>query len=298
MEAIIVIVGFLGSGKTTLLKKLVNEYLNHDWQPYIILNDYENARVDSQQFLEQLPKNQVNALSGACICCSGINELRQTVNDIPQRKKGITLIEANGTSDAATLMGFMGVGLRDNFLPPVQISVVDARNWQNRGHQNELEANQIQVSSLIVLNYADQVDEERLEKIKADIKYLNPSTHIKAWGDLDAFELPELTPSKNEANAIEHLKSHWSSCSVDLPDPMKSEHLHAVLDKIPLSILRIKGCTRLDDHEYYSFVERIASGQVFIRPYSGTLITGPKLLTIGPGSNPDEISNLIKQETL
>ena len=128
MEAIIVIVGFLGSGKTTLLKKLVTEYLNHDWQPYIILNDYENARVDSQQFLEQLPKNQVNALSGACICCSGINELRQTVNDIPQREKGITLIEANGTSDAATLMGFMGVGLRDNFLPPVQISVVDARN--------------------------------------------------------------------------------------------------------------------------------------------------------------------------
>ena len=51
MESIIVIVGFLGAGKTTLLKRLISEYLSEGWNPYIILNDYENAHLDSQYFL-------------------------------------------------------------------------------------------------------------------------------------------------------------------------------------------------------------------------------------------------------
>ena len=74
MEAIIVIVGFLGAGKTTLLKRLTKEYFEKSWNPFIILNDYQNANMDSQQFLEFLGPDQVNALSGSCICCSGINE--------------------------------------------------------------------------------------------------------------------------------------------------------------------------------------------------------------------------------
>jgi G3E family GTPase len=76
MEALIVIVGFLGAGKTTFLKRIVEEYLSQNWSPYIILNDYENASLDAQDFLQYLKPNQINALSGSCICCSGINELR------------------------------------------------------------------------------------------------------------------------------------------------------------------------------------------------------------------------------
>ena len=52
MEAIITVVGFLGAGKTTLLKRLMSRYIERDWSPFIILNDYENAYLDIQQFLE------------------------------------------------------------------------------------------------------------------------------------------------------------------------------------------------------------------------------------------------------
>jgi G3E family GTPase len=145
MEAIITIVGFLGAGKTTLLKHLVSSYVDNSWRPFLILNDYENAYLDAQQFVDQVESNNVWPLNGSCICCSGINELRDNVNRIPEREKGITLIEANGTSDACALMGFLGVGLDQRFLPPIQVSVVDVRNWQKRGEYNDLEANQIQV---------------------------------------------------------------------------------------------------------------------------------------------------------
>jgi G3E family GTPase len=100
MEAIITVVGFLGAGKTTLLKHLTTNYIDNGWNPFIILNDYENAYLDAQQFIHQAGKKSVVPLSGSCICCSGIHELRDFVNRIPERSNGITLIEANGTTDA------------------------------------------------------------------------------------------------------------------------------------------------------------------------------------------------------
>ena len=57
MEAIITVVGFLGAGKTTLLKYLLKNFTSNGWDPYVILNDYENANMDAQQFTEQVGFN-------------------------------------------------------------------------------------------------------------------------------------------------------------------------------------------------------------------------------------------------
>jgi G3E family GTPase len=296
VEAIIVIVGFLGAGKTTLLKKVVKSYLDQKWNPFIILNDYENANLDAQDFLKYLEPKQVNALSGSCICCSGINELREQVNRIPPRNKGITLIEANGTTDAVSLMGFLGVGMEKRFLPPVQVAVVDVRNWQKRDIHNELEANQVQVSSIIVLNYVDQVDIERLVQTEQDLRSVNKTAIICHWGKFYVDVLFKLYPSENKAQKMEHKKAHWSSCSVDLQDPISSEKLTRIIDSVPAGVLRLKGCTRVDDNEHYSHFERTPSGEVFVRPFNGVPTTGPKLLTIGPGSDPGLLADLINKD--
>lgn len=298
MEAVITIVGFLGAGKTTLLKKLVKEYLDESCKPFVVLNDYENASLDSQYFLDYLDPSYVKALSGSCICCSGVTELRNQINLIPEREKGVTLIEANGTTDACELMGFLGVGLKDRFLPPVQISVVDARNWQKRAHSNELEANQVQVSSLVVLNHTEKLEISRIEEVKKSILALNPYAKIKLWDEVNAIDLIKLVPSENEAKKIEHKKTHWSSCSIDLPDPMASKAVECVMDSLTENILRVKGCTRLDDDKYYSFFERIPSGEIMVRPYTGTLVSGPKLLVIGPGSDPDHLHKIIEESRI
>ena len=295
MEAIIVIVGFLGSGKTTLIKKLVNQFVHSYWNPFVILNDYQKAQVDAQYFLAQLDSRYVGAISGSCICCSGVNELRQEINRIPKREKGITFVEANGTTDSCTLMGFLGVGIKDQFLPPIQVSVVDTRNWQKRNENNELEANQVQVSSVVVLNYADQVGKERLKEVKSDISKLNPEATVVNWEDFNSEVLPMLHPSNNKAEKMDHQKSHWSSCSVDLPASMSLEKVKQVLADIPKSVLRIKGCTKLDGSSDYSFFERTPTGETFFRPFYGKLVSGPKLLLIGPGSDPEATRRLVSR---
>jgi G3E family GTPase len=295
MEAIITIVGFLGVGKTTLLKRIVQSYIDKNWNPTIILNDYENANLDAQKFLSFLKPEQISALSGSCICCTGIDQLRNEVNKIPPREKGITLIEANGTTDAVSLMGFLGVGMESHFLPPVQIAVVDVRNWQQRGEHNELEANQVQVSSLVILNFASEVSFERQIMVEEQIRKINPHAKLVTWEKLDIDELPKLHANDNEATKMEHHKSHWSSCSVDLPDSMSSERLKSIIDQIPKDILRVKGCSKLDQDDSYSHFERTPSGEIYIRQFIGEPITGAKLLTIGPGSDPEKLLKIVSK---
>ncbi len=293
-EAIITVVGFLGAGKTTLLKYLVNEYIGIGWEPYVILNDYENAYMDAQQFTDQLQSNTIKALNGSCICCSGIIELRNTVNRIPERKNGVTLIEANGTSDTCALMEFLAVGLKDHFLPPVQIGVVDVKNWQQRGEHNELEANQIQVSSLIVLTHLDSLTKNAIEIVKNELRSLNPAAQLIPVEALDVSLLPELLPSENKAQQFEHQKSHWSSCSVDLPMLPNIECIYDICNMLPMSMLRVKGCTMVVGDDFYTYFERKPDGEIHIRPFNGVPITGNKLLTVGNGSDPEILNKAIQ----
>lgn len=293
MEPILAIVGFLGAGKTTLLHHLTTSFIDVGWTPYVILNDYENAYLDAQQLAEKIDPKLIQALNGSCICCSGIAELREFVNCIPERTNGITLIEANGTSDACSLMGFLGVGLEDRYMPPVQISVVDVKNWQKRGEHNELEASQVQVCSAIVLTHIDGVSETRRTEVRRSLKKLNPTAQILTLEELNIFLLPKLIPSKNKPTKIDHLKSHWASCSIDLPILPNEQSIHSICKSLPKSILRIKGCAQVGSNDAFTFFEQTPDGFVAIRPYNGEPTTGPKLLTVGPGSDPMLLKEIV-----
>jgi G3E family GTPase len=294
MEAIITVVGFLGAGKTTLLKHLTTNYIDNDWNPYIILNDYENAYLDAQQFIHQAGKKSVVPLSGSCICCSGIHELRDFVNRIPERRNGITLIEANGTTDACSLMGFLGVGLEKRFLPPVQVSVVDAKNWQKRAEHNALEANQVQLSSLIILTHTENVTESRKSLVIKMLQKINPLAQIVLKDELDISILPQLLPSKNKIQKLDHTMSHWSSCSIDLPKLPDSKCIYTICNTFPKSILRVKGCAQISNNKAYTYFERTPDGQVHVRPFNGIPPMGAKLLTVGLGSEPSFLEKVVK----
>ena len=296
MEPIIVIVGFLGAGKTTVLKWLVKQLLSKNWKPTVILNDYENATLDSQQFLSLLEPSEVKALNGSCICCTGVNDLRQKVNTIPKRKKGITLIEANGTTDAMTLMEFLGVGISKHFLSPVQLSVVDCKYWQKRGDYNDLEINHIQVSSLVFLNQKDKITQQELASVQSSIHRFNPAAVFRSWDTLKLDDLIESETTPTKPTNIDHIKTHWSSCSTKLPDPISSKHLHTILDQLPKGILRVKGCTKLDNNDHYTFFEKIpVNHDVMMRRYNGSLISGPILLAVGPNSDPHKLHELVSR---
>lgn len=293
MEAIVVIVGFLGAGKTTLLKRLVSRYIDEGWNPSVILNDYENAHLDAQQLDTRIHPGGLIPMDGNCICCSGIAELRENVNRIPERENGITLIEANGTVDACDLMEFLGVGIDERFLPPVQISVVDVKNWQRRGNYNELEAHQVKVSSSIFLTHAEEMPEARIIAVTEELEKLNPGARILGADELDIFDLPELSPSENQWDRYVHDKAQWASCSVDLPGLPTIDCILDICDALPRSLLRVKGFTNVAGQSEDTYFERCPDGEVSMRTFNGTALTTSKLLTVGQGSDPELLTKVI-----
>ena len=205
-------------------------------------------------------------------------------------EKGESIYE---TVDALSLMGFLGVGIAERFLPPVQISVVNAKSWQTHVEYNELEANQVQVSSLILLTHLDGVTQDRIESLKTELKELNSTAKIITIDELDVANLPQLTPSENKTSPLEHKKFHWASSSCDLPNLPDTQTIEDICKTIPDSILRVKGVTQLADEKGYTYFERIPSGEINIKPYNGTPTTGTKLLTIGPGSEPKLLKKIV-----
>ena len=293
-EPIVVIVGFLGTGKTTLLKMLVKYYLSAGMSPQVILNDYENAKLDAERFSDILESEQMRALSGSCICCSGLSELRSFMNASRPRDKAISLIEANGTTDATALAEFLAVGLDDRFLPPVQLSVVDARYWQKRGRYNDLERNQVRVASLIVLNLMGEVSGSRNRAVKEELQAINPAAKILSLNEVAHYSPLEFKPVNSASEKFDHGKAHWASCSIELPPVMSQKALLELLDALPDTILRVKGCTRISGSDYDAYFERVPSGAIKIKPFPGQMLSGPTLITVGPGSEPTLLEDILR----
>ena len=86
-----------------------------------------------------------------------------------------------------------------------------------------------------------------------------------------------LSPSKNNASKFEHLKSHWSSCSANLPVLRIVFMIYVICQ----SILRVKGCAQVEKEEGFIYFERTPDGVISVRPFNGVPITGSKLLSIG-----------------
>ena len=157
-----------------------------------------------------------------------------------------------------------------------------------------VEASQVQVSSLVVLTHVENTSANRQDFVVRDIRRFNPSAEITTMDRIDVSLLPKLLPSENETKKLDHLKAHWSSCSIDLPSLPDSNCIYDICNALPKSILRVKGCTQIGKEEQYTYFERTPNGKVSIRSFFGVPTTGPKLLTVGPGSDPSILEKAIE----
>ncbi len=306
-EPLIVLVGFLGSGKTTLLRKIIPDLLQEGYEPQLILNDYQNASLDATWFREQFKNLMVNPMSGSCVCCSGLRDLQFALENRPEgRKKPITLIEANGTTDSYDLLSFLGLNLEKNKLQaPLQITPVNGKDWKQRGEYNLLEENQVRTAGILHVTWTDSITPERLEEVKADLKKLNGRAEVWSAGDFKSLgrflsSAGTNAPLKGQQDPMDedlHKKlSHWSSCELDLPESVSKKSLRAFLQSIEIENLRLKGCVRLsDEFDLMYYFEKTLSGEVLIRPFPGQAAFSGKMILIAPRIDAESIQEKISE---
>jgi len=262
---LILIVGFLGAGKTTFLRELLPLVEARGLDPFVIINDYANARVDAASLKSE--GRSVTPINGNCICCDSIFELMNVLLEIPDSDNRIVFIEANGTTDPTALVEHLLVNpeLRKRFAPVLQVAVVDVKRWQKRHWHDELEHLQVETASHVLFTRTEKESKQRFATVQADIEWFNSRADWITHQPFALF-LEKLVKEKPMASIphdpqkcrhdhpqedhkhhhSQHALSHaFVGLQMELPDPVPAKSFQQWLKTLPPDVLRVKGVVRL-----------------------------------------------------
>lgn len=296
MTPLIVIVGFLGAGKTTFLQKLVPALGAEGLTPSLLINDYQNARIDAERFRGVI--DEVTTLNGDCVCCGSRDELLAALEQFEHRAGRVLLLETNGTTDSEQLLETLAFN-KDlkGFTPPIQLSVIDGQRWQHRFWHNALERDQVRTATHLFISRTDIIAPERLASVEKSLDSLGihaPVTDPASFAtEIASLPEPIETASSHETEHHHHgeglhhhhAKHHFASCEIPLPAIVEKRAFEEFLNSLPEEVLRAKGLVvlREDPGEFQIFQKVGHDGPVHFFPIGRhPLIQEPVALFIGP----------------
>jgi G3E family GTPase len=294
MTPLIVIVGFLGAGKTTFLQNLVPALGAEGLIPSLLINDYQNARIDGERFRGVI--DEVTTLNGDCVCCGSRDELLAALEQFEHRTGRVLLLETNGTTDSEQLLETLAFN-KDlkRFTPPIQLSIIDGQRWQRRFWHNALEREQVGTATHLFISRTDIIASERLASVEKSLDALgiHASVTDPASFAKEIASLPDTLKSarrhKPHSHYTEHhhhhAKHHFASCEIPLPAFASRRAFEELLNALPKEVLRAKGLVvfREDPGEFQIFQKVAHDGPVHFFPIGQhPLIQEPVALFIGP----------------
>ena len=295
MTPLILVVGFLGSGKTTFLKNLMPALALAELRPTLLINDYQNARVDAAQFQDLA--EEVKALSGDCVCCGSRDELFSFLREFQHAPGRVMIVETNGTTDSAHLIEFLALdpGLK-KFSLPIQLSIIDGKRWQKRFWHNALEREQAKTASHVYISRKDSIGTDRVKVVENSLAeygvrgvHTDPVAFAMELSNVAASMGAErdgfTVPLVHEHDHHKEANHHFSSCEIPLPPLVDRQRFREWINRLPEEVIRAKGLIvfKDDPQEFVVFQKVDASDEVQFFPVGKSpRIQTPLILLIGP----------------
>ena len=323
---VLLLTGYLGSGKTTLVNKILSN--NKGIKFAVIVNDIGEVNIDADLIekggvVDQQDDSLV-ALQNGCICCTLKMDLVQQLSDIVKMHRfDYIVIEASGICEPAPIAQTIcaypqiypdlakdGRAVLDSI-----VTVVDARRMcdefsaGNDLMKKELDEDdienlliqQIEFCSFVLLNKADDVSPEELQKVRTIVRALQPKAEIIEcnYGNVDFdrildtkdFDFDKVATSASWIAAIENEgddehHEHDEHHHDHLENEEHGEALEYNIDtfvyyarrpfdlnffddfvarKWPKSIIRCKGLCYFDNEKDVCYVFEQAGKQVTLR---------------------------------
>jgi len=284
---VIILAGFLGAGKTTFLRDILPLLAAGPRPPFVILNDFLNAEVDSASLREFT--DEIRAIAAGCVCCDAADGLVDALDAVPAGIHPIVLIEANGTTDPYPLLEVITTDplLAGRFGPVRQVVVINETRWQKRlfPWDRKLERAQLQTASHISCNRGHKASVSQQHRVREDITRHNPHAIRTNPAELaaeiihDACATP---PAVGGGTPIGHAHHH-AAARIAMP-AITEDQLRRWLSALPRDILRAKGVAVLADGSVRHF-QRTDDPDEPPAMMHGALPEGldPCAILIGPG---------------
>lgn len=267
---IVLVIGFLGAGKTTFIRELLPFLESSKINSAVVINDYQNARIDAATLREA--SDQVFPIAGSCICCDALQDLSDTLLNVSVTFPQVVVVETNGTTDPYPLIEFLATHpeLRKRFWPILVVTVIDPERWQKRHWHNDLERLQVEPASHLYLTRADACPAEKLGECRRELLFCNGRAAFTSpqqlAGDLD--QVLQVAPERPayfglRGKKASHALAHgFSAIQMDLPVPVQAGLLTAWLKSLPGSVLRAKGLVELaETPKLYATFQYLGDGQ-------------------------------------
>lgn len=283
MTPLVLLVGFLGSGKTTYLRRLLPALQSNGLDPHVVINDYQNARVDAA-LLQGLVESVV-PISGSCVCCGSREELLAALEKFDHAPNRVLVIETNGTTDSEELIELLSLEPALNgFTLPIQLSLIDGKRWQKRFWHNALELEQTRTANYLFVSRADEIDETRAAALAKSFEKhgiagdrATPEEFARELagigGEAGKFATRDIIAHpcdcghdhhhddhEHHHHDHAHETHHFASLQIDLPEIVTRSSLERFLAALPEEVIRAKGLVRLaespDEYHVFQKVER------------------------------------------
>lgn len=315
-----VVSGFLGSGKTTFLSEWLAWLHNHDRHTAVLQNELGAKGLDSFLLNHETVSE---TLDEGCVCCTLADSLRpallRLMDTLPTEQ---IILETTGLANPGAVADALD-DLADTVRQGLRVSLVDClgADWVDSpdvasgpsssdpvSGPSGLEGEQIRRATVLVCNKTDLVSGERLDRILAVLKSMNPdaviftATHGRIpFGELDRLLERQGGPGSKAALAlrprparhISHQDEGYSSLAFDVTRPVGEEELAAIVrharDKTP----RVKGVVDSLEENRPLVVQYAAGALVLEEPLS---TPGPErfLVFIGKGLDADFTASLAR----
>lgn len=298
---ILIVAGFLGAGKTTFIRELIPRLAEGPRAPYVILNDFLNAAIDS--FTLKGLGAEIKGLAAGCVCCDDSGSLIDAILRVPLSIRPLIIIEANGTTDPYRLIETLTLtaALRDVVGPILQVTIINESRWGKRWLPGDkyTERAQVRTASAILTNRSETASDRQKRRLRDDLLELNPRApqlDVDSFIELLLLETAsETLPAPDTSDPIAHVHHH---VAVHLEPPvMSEERLRQWLLALPRDILRVKGLARISENEmcYFNRTDDPFEAPRIIRVRAQEGME-PAVVFIGPGLDEESLLYSFRNE--
>ncbi|MBP1617138.1 MAG: cobalamin synthesis protein CobW [Bacteroidetes bacterium] len=196
-----IITGFLGAGKTTLLNNIIAKYPQKKFA--IIENEFGEIGIDGGLIVGS--NENIFELNNGCICCSLQEDFSTTIEALIESPFEFNhlLVETTGIANPDTIINsfLMTEKIVKNFILDSTICVVDAQHMEDLIADQPEVLKQLAVADTVLINKADSVHADYLQRLQTKILSFNYSAaiHSVSYANISEISILDVFAFSGEA---------------------------------------------------------------------------------------------------